>query len=434
MVDDAKKYTEIGDGISRAYNFKNPKEEKPAKKSSRPEIEKYTPPKPSDGKDIFEVIWNDFIVYYYAWLIGHATDLLLEFLNYALYPEKKAKKAKKDKVGNGRKVLEEWQNNIDKQAKNLKDRHAELMDNARTVSEGGTAEWKISKAAPTNFDEIVQLIKDVRDHPTVENKAKLERLEKFPEFVEKIKNREKNVASFSIVLATYKVLQSKYNVPLNARKDVDNLEKAFENRTDPVSAASKTKINGLCDQVLGALDPSNAQHNIVREKIEELRGLADKKDKDSEKKIKENFKAIKSGTKRKDYDDSKEEEAIKFNATKYRDQLNANIAKIEENCGDDAEKVLDEYMSSLKSEAEKMVHKPYVMLKVPKFMLKFPHVERIMDITKAPEDAINSFKLPDGRSLGYVDKVEREHNPLDKKNIQGFHQQYIQKVLGSGRS
>jgi hypothetical protein len=433
MVDDAEKYTEIGDGVSRAYNFKNPKEEKSSKGSSRPEIEKYTPPKPSDGDNIADVIWKDIIVAFYANVIGHATIWGLEFLNHVLYPEKKAKKAPKDKVGNGRKVLEEWQNNIDKQAKNLKDRHAELMDNARTVSEGGTAEWKISKAAPTNFDEIVQLIKDVRDHPTAENREKLERLEKFPEFAEKIKNREKNVTSFSVILATYKVLQSKYNVPLNTKKDIDNLKKAFEERQDPVSDASKTKINGLCDQVLGALDPSNDQHNIVREKIEELRGLADKKDKDSEKKIKENFKAIETGTKREDYDDSKEEEAIKFNATRYRDQLNENIAKIEANCGADAEKVLDEYMSSLEGSVKKMVRKPYVMLKVPKVMLKIPRIKRIMDITKASEDAINSFKLPDGRSLGSVDKVERKHTPLDKKNIQGFHQQYIQKVLGGGR-
>jgi hypothetical protein len=46
MVSSTEKYTEIG--VSNAYesDFKKPKEEKPAKKSSRPEIEKYESPKP----------------------------------------------------------------------------------------------------------------------------------------------------------------------------------------------------------------------------------------------------------------------------------------------------------------------------------------------------------------------------------------------------
>jgi hypothetical protein len=362
----------------------------------------------------------DIIVYCYAGAIGHTTDWTLEFLNHVLYPEKKDKKAQKDKVGNGRKVLGEWRNNIDKQAQNLKDRHAELMDNAHIVSEGGTVEWKISKAAPTNFDEIVQLIRDVRDHPTAENREKLERLEKFPEFVEKIKTREKNVATFSVILATYEVVQGKYNVPLDTKKDIDELKETFKARQDPISDASKTKINDLCDQVLDALDPSNDQHNIVREKIEELRGLADKKDKNSEETIKKNFKSIKSGIEREEYDDAKEEAAIKFNATRYRDQLSENIAKIEENCGADAEKVLDEYMSSLESAVNKMVKKKSIC-------------SYLKDITKAPKEAINSFRLPDGRCIGTVDKVERKHNPFEKRNVQGFQLQYIRNILGGGR-
>ncbi len=199
----------VNDGISHAYAEDMPPQKTVTKGKSQSNApkppERGKSPKVAGGKDIMEVVWNEFWAFCDS-VIDGTVDLAFDFLTFVLYPtsHKSEDPVKKDidVIEIGSKHRKENIEKIDKAHKFASDVCAEINRNIDNAMAGEKTEWPLIKTEPALFARLVEAKKKAQKDPTSPEAEIIKRWEGISAELEKTSNNYRKLTGSADVLAT----------------------------------------------------------------------------------------------------------------------------------------------------------------------------------------------------------------------------------------
>lgn len=225
----------VNDGISRAYADDKPMNAIKQSTEGNSSSSWPTPPKKSDskvkvanGKDLMEVAWNEMWAFYDK-ILDFIVDTALDFVVYALYPEKPASNGKKEEKADafaaGEQKLKKKIQEIKKQKDLAIAVHKEISGNLQKTLDGERTTWKLLPKEPDFFSELVAVKRSALNDPQSPEAKMIAEFEKIPEKIEKMAENDEKLTT----IAYYQAIMEEYLKPTTKKEEIKKAKKQYKN-------------------------------------------------------------------------------------------------------------------------------------------------------------------------------------------------------------
>lgn len=317
-----------------------------SKKGNWPKAPEHKKPGKGGGaKNIMELIWDEFIMGSYDWLIDKATNITLDFADWVLYkPFSRSENTSKSKEPEEKTVYDHRNNLIARYSQNAQkgkelfdQAHNEILENITRSQTGIAPVWKVWENEPSFFPTVVDLAQKAEEDPYSPEAAQYTRFLKTPEIMN-------NVLQEEILLRKMAVSLSTMDAVVNADKNIlepkvlselIKMKKTLEKKSKPdeLKENLKESIKTITPLLNAEEKPVN---DIVADSLSKITQMVENSGADAAglaenvgKTLEEMHKKIKSVP---------SEASIENNSKGYYNDLATNIAKIRETYKNDPEK------------------------------------------------------------------------------------------------
>ncbi|MBO5037905.1 MAG: hypothetical protein J6C85_00400 [Alphaproteobacteria bacterium] len=383
------------------------------------------------GKDIMELIWNEFILGFYDWVIDTAVDTVLDFADWVLYkpfannenkPDKSKESEKKTAFDLGDELIAKYSQNAQKGKELFEQAHGEILENINRNQAGMAPEWKIWKNEPPFFTKVLDLAQKAKENPNSPEAAKYARFIKAPEIMDSMFKKEILLRKMSVGLAAIDetLNADEKALPPKVSSELIVMKKALEKQKDPEKL--KESLKKSIEAITPLLKIERPTDKVIAEKISNMVQVISDPTTDLEvltrdigKNLNEANEAIKKNK------EMNPQTNIENSSKGYYEDLMSNIDKIQKTYANDPEKAkatVHDYMVSV-TEAIKTAKTDTDSYLSANTLTSKPHKKKARESLKKATASINSFILEGGEIGGKPRSPEQAQSPLtgDKYKI-----------------